>query len=206
MRIVLRHVITSAALVAGLAVSGGSRAQAGVSFSGTFPLPHGQISIGIGDPYFQVGAYVPAGFQIYARTGYGYGFAYNNNWIPVRPYGDAWQVCGRPYFDDVYYPVVYYDAYYGGGYGGYYGGYYARPSHRYANRGYYPRNDWHHDYAPYDRRDHNGGGHYNRNGHDNANGGHHGNGHHGGGHDRGGDGGHRENGHGGNRHGENHRH
>ena len=60
MRNVLRHVVISAALLAGLAVTGGSRADAGVSFSGTFPLPHGQISIGIGDPYFHVGAFVPS--------------------------------------------------------------------------------------------------------------------------------------------------
>jgi len=118
MKNALRYVVISAALMAGLAVTGASRADAGVSFSGTFPLPHGQISIGIGDPYFHVGAYVPMGYQVYARSGYGYGFAYNNRWIPVRPYGSRWQVCGSPYFDDVYYDNVYYDSGYGAGYGG----------------------------------------------------------------------------------------
>jgi hypothetical protein len=144
MRQVLRYVVISAALAAACALTGGSRAQAGVSFSGTFPLPNGQISIGIGDPYFHVGAFVPVGFQVYARSGYGYGFAYNNRWIPVRPYGNAWQVCVSPYFDDVYYPGVHYDAHYGAGYGGYYGGRYAHPSHRYGYRGYHSRGDSHH--------------------------------------------------------------
>jgi hypothetical protein len=202
MRNVLRYVVISAVLVAGLAVTGASRAQAGVSFSGTFPLPHGQISIGIGDPYFHVGAYVPAGYRVYARAGYGYGFPYNNRWIPVRRYGTAWQVCGSPYFDDVYYDGVYYDPYYGSGYGGYYGGYYVRPSHHYAYRGgYYPRGGSHGYYRPYDHWDHNGGGHHDGGRH------HNGDGHHdGGGHDHGGDGGNRGHGHGGNRHGDGHRH
>jgi len=193
MKNVLRHVVMSAALLAGLAVTGGSRAQAGVSFSGTFPLPHGQISIGIGDPYFHVGAFVPVGYQVYARTGYGYGFAYNSRWIPVRPYGDGWQVCSGLYFDDAYYNGVYYDPNYGAGYGGYYGGYYARPSHHYAYRGAYPRGDWNRYYAPYRHGDHNGNGHGNWNGHGN-----------GGGHDRGNDGGNHGQGHGGHGHGNGH--
>jgi hypothetical protein len=189
MRNALRHVVMSAALLAGLALMGGSRADAGVSFSGTFPLPHGQISIGIGDPYFRVGAVVPVGYQIYARSGYGYGFAYDNRWIPVRPYGNVWRVCGSPYFDDVYYSGVYYEPYYGAGYGGYYGGYYVRPSRHYVNWGRYPRATWHDNYAPYDYRD----GRWNDH-------------RHGGRHDHGRDGGTRGNGHGGNPHGQGHRH
>ena len=189
MKNVLRYVVMSAALTAGLAVTGGSRADAGVSFSGTFPLPHGQISIGIGDPYFRVGAFVPVDYQVYARSGYGYGFAYNNRWIPVRRYGDAWRVCDSPYFDDVYYSDVYYAPRYGAGYGGYYGGYYVRPSHRYVSRGGYPRGDWHDNYTPYRHRDRD------RNGHRN-----------GGGHDRGNDRSNRGHGDGGNQHGGGHRH
>ncbi len=159
MRNVLRYVVVSAAISAGLAVTGSSRVDAGVSFTGTFPLPHGQISIGIGDPYFPVGAYVPVGYQIYARSGYGYGFAYNNRWIPVQPYGHVWRVCGSPYFNDIYYPQVYYDPYYGVGYGGYYGGYYVRPSHYYAYRGGYPRGGPFHYYSPYHHGDGNWNGH-----------------------------------------------
>ena len=160
MKNVLRHVVTSAALVAGLAVTGAARADVGVSFSGTFPLPHGQISIGVGDPYFHVGAVVPVGYQVYARSGYGYGFAYNNHWVPVRPNGGVWLVSARPYFNDVYYDTVYYDPYYGAGYGGYYGGYYVHPSHRYAQRAAYHRSYANHNYSPYHRR-------YERNGHRN---------------------------------------
>ena len=180
MKNVLRHVVMSAALFAGLAVTGGSRADAGVTFSGTIPLPHGQISIGIGDPYLHVGASVPVGHQVYARSGYGYGFAYNNRWVPVRPYGGVWRVCGSPYFDDVYYSDVYYDPYYGVGHGGYYGGYYVHPSHRYAYRGGYPRGHSHND-SPYDHRDRHWNGHRNGDRHDHGS-------------------------HGGNRHGEGHRH
>jgi hypothetical protein len=191
MKNALRYVVISAALLAGLAVTGGSRTDAGVSvgFSGTFPLPHGQISIGIGDPYFHVGAYVPVGYQVYARSGYGYGFAYNNRWIPVRRYGAGWQVCGSPYFDDAYYNDVYYDPYYGVGYGGYYGGYYVRPSHRYAYRGSYSHGSSHHNYSPSYHRDRNWNGH--RNGGGNDHGSHGGNGHGGNGHGGNGRGDHR---------------
>jgi hypothetical protein len=183
MKNALRYVVMSAALVAGLAVMGGSHANAGVSFGfgGTFPLPHGQISIGIGDPYFHVGAYVPVGYQVYARSGYGYGFAYNNHWVPVRRYGSAWRVCGSPYFDDVYYTDVYYDPYYGVGYGGYYGGYYVRPSHHYAYRGGYSGGYSHHNYSPSYHRDRHESGHHNGGGHGHGGNGHRGNGH-GGGH------------------------
>jgi hypothetical protein len=187
MRNALRYVVTSAALLAGLAVMGGSSADAGVSFGfgGTFPLPHGQISIGVGDPYFHVGAYVPVGYQVYARSGYGYGFAYNNRWIPVRPYGATWRVCATPYFDDVYYSNVYYDPYYGVGYGGYYGGYYVRPSHRYHHYAYQGGYS-HHNYSPSYHVDRNWSGHRSGGGYGHGN--------------RGG------NKHGGNGHGNGHRH
>jgi hypothetical protein len=189
MKNVLRYAMTSAVLLAGLAVTGGSRADAGViSISGTFPLPNGQISIGIGDPYFRVGAFVPTGFQVYARSGYGYGFVYGDRWIPVRPYRGAWRVCGSPYFDDVYYQGVYYEPYYGAGYGGYYGGHYVRPSRHYAHREGFPRYESQHGYSPYWHGDRN------RNGHRNGE------------HDRGSDRGARGHGDHGNRHGERHRH
>lgn len=112
MKNALRLAAISAAMVAGLAFTGASQTQAGVSFSGTFPLPHGVISIGIGDPYFSVGTYVPVGYRICARDGYGYGFMYGSRWIPVRRYGARWRVCDSPWYDDVYYN----DAYYGGSY------------------------------------------------------------------------------------------
>ena len=61
MRTQFRIAIAAAALLAGLSLAGASRANAGVSFRGTFPLPHGSISIGIVDPTFVVGAFVPYG-------------------------------------------------------------------------------------------------------------------------------------------------
>ena len=134
MKNALRFAVISATIVAGLALTGASRAQAGVSISGTFPLPHGVISIGIGDPYFHVGAYVPVGYRICARDGYGYGFMYGPRWIPVQRYGAGWRVCDRPWYDDVYYR----DVYYGGGYytGRYSPRYHARVSHRYYGDSY----------------------------------------------------------------------
>ncbi len=92
-----RIAIASAALTAGLAFAGASRANAQVSFRGSFPLPHGRISIGIGDPAFRVGSYAPRGYRVYSRSGYGYGFAYRSRWIPVRRYGAQWMVCDSPY-------------------------------------------------------------------------------------------------------------
>lgn len=146
----LRFAAISAAMVGGLALAGASRAQAGVSFQGTFPLPHGVISIGIGDPYFGVGTYVPAGYRIGARDGYGYGFMYRSRWIPVRRYGARWRVCDSPWHDDLYYS----DAYYGGSYytGRFSPRFHPGPPHRYHGDGYaYRRHDG-------DRRSHPGPG------------------------------------------------
>jgi hypothetical protein len=111
----IRFAAISAAMVAGLALTGASQTRAGVSFSGTFPLPHGVISIGIGDPYFGVGTYVPSGYRVCARDEYGYGFMYGSRWIPVRRYGAAWRVSDRPWSDDNYYSDAdYRGSYYSG--------------------------------------------------------------------------------------------
>ena len=117
MKTALRIAIVSIALTAGLAVTGGSRAEAQVSFQGSFPLPHGSLSIAIGDPAFAVGAYVPVAYPVIARPGYGYGFGYRNAWIPARRYGSRWIVCEHPYQTGYAYGYR--------GYGGYpgYGGY-----------------------------------------------------------------------------------
>ena len=92
-----RIAIASAALMVGLSFAGASLASAQVSFEGTFPLPHGVISIGIGDPAFRIGAYVPLGYRVDFRPDCGYGFEYGRRWIPVRPYRSRWIVCQRPY-------------------------------------------------------------------------------------------------------------
>jgi hypothetical protein len=118
----LRIALGSAALVAGLAVAGTSPAAAQVSFSGSFPLPHGRISIGVGDPYFSVGSYVPYGYTVIEDPTYGYGFYYQSRWIPVRPYGSTWVITSQPYFR----PGFVARPYAGYGYG------YARPYSRYG--------------------------------------------------------------------------
>jgi hypothetical protein len=129
----IRIALASAAMVAGLAFAGAKPAAAQVAFSGSFPLPHGRISIGIGDPFFRVGSYVPYGYTVIEDPVYGYGFYYRSRWIPVRPYGSSWLVCDQLYFRDRGFARPYY----GGGYGSY--GY-----RRYDNRRY--------DYRRFDDR------------------------------------------------------
>src|SRR6266513_5675867 len=94
----IRIALASTAMVAGLAVAGAKPAAAQVGFSGSFPLPHGRISIGMGDPVFRVGSYVPYGYTVVEDPDYGYGFYYGERWIPVQPYGSSWLICDRPFF------------------------------------------------------------------------------------------------------------
>ena len=89
-----RIALASATMVAGLAVAGAKPAKAQVEFHGSFPLPHGRLTIG--HPSFRVGGFVPFGYRVYARPGYGYGFLYRSRWIPVRRYSDRWIVCESP--------------------------------------------------------------------------------------------------------------
>jgi hypothetical protein len=145
----IRIALASAAMVAGLAVAGAKPAAAQVSFSGSFPLPHGRISIGIGDPFFRVGSYVPYGYTVIEDPTYGYGFYYGARWIPVQPYGSTWVVVRQPYFRGGYvrpYARPYY------GYAHSYG--YARPY--YGNSRTVYRNDRRYDNRQNDNR-HNDG-------------------------------------------------
>ncbi len=177
-----RIAIAAAALMAGLSFAGASRANAGVSFRGTFPLPHGSISIGIGDPTFGVGAFVPYGYIVENDPEYGYGFYYGDSWIPCRPYQSRWVVCDRP-FHDTYAG----GAYIGGGYGyRSYGGYHGQPScHRDYDRGYYDRDygrgyydrDWDRGHASSRGRDHDHGGYGGHRGEGHGHDGGHGHGH-----------------------------
>jgi hypothetical protein len=75
-----------------------SSAKGQVAFGGTFRGPHGQFSIGIGNPAFPVGGYVPFPYarQVYLNPDYGYGFYYDSQWIPCEPYGSRWVVIERP--------------------------------------------------------------------------------------------------------------
>lgn len=81
-----RIALATAAVAAGVAFAGASPAQAQVVFSGG-------ISIGIGAPAFSIGTYVPQGYEVYSRDDCGYGFDYEEQWIPVRQYSGHWQVC-----------------------------------------------------------------------------------------------------------------
>ena len=79
-------------------------AQAQVRVEGRFRLPHGSISVGVGDPYyygyrspaFPIGSYVPYGYRVIRRPRWGYGFYHRSRWIPVRPYGRRYIVVERP--------------------------------------------------------------------------------------------------------------
>ncbi len=125
MRKGFRIALATAAVAAGLAFAGAPPAQAQVPFRGSFPLPHGRISIGFGDRHFRVGSYAPSSYRAYAHPRYGYGFPYRSRWIPVRRYRSRWVVVARPVVVEPYSVEPYYEPYYTDryfrGYSGYYG-------------------------------------------------------------------------------------
>jgi hypothetical protein len=92
----IRIALGSAVLAGGLAVVGASPANAQVRFEGSFPLPHGRISIGVGGVGFGVGSYVPYGYNVYNNPDYGYGFEYGDQWIPCEQYGTQWVIVASP--------------------------------------------------------------------------------------------------------------
>ena len=96
MKGVIRIAAGTAILAGGLAIAGASTANAQVRIGGAFRLPHGAISFSVGDPYFPVGSYVPYGYEVYDDPYYGYGFAYEDRWIPCEPRGSRWVVMERP--------------------------------------------------------------------------------------------------------------
>jgi hypothetical protein len=92
----VRIAMGSGILVAGLAVAGASTASAQVRIRGSFPLPHGRISVDIGHGGFPVGGYVPYGYDVYEDPDYGYGFAYEDQWIACEPRGTRWIIVAAP--------------------------------------------------------------------------------------------------------------
>ena len=96
MKRVIRIAAGAAVLAGGLAIAGAATANAQVRIGGAFRLPHGVISFSVGDPYFPVGSYVPYGYEVYDDPYYGYGFAYEDRWIPCEPHGRRWVVMERP--------------------------------------------------------------------------------------------------------------
>jgi hypothetical protein len=95
MRKAFRIAMGSGVLVAGLAVAGAPSANAQVRVGGSFRLPHGHVSFSIGDR-FPVGGYVPYGYDVYQDARYGYGFPYEEQWIPCEPRGSRWVIVGAP--------------------------------------------------------------------------------------------------------------
>ena len=149
MKRVLRIAVGSAALVAGLAIAGASAANAQVRFRGSFPLPHGRISVNVGHS-FPIGGYVPYGYDVYDDPDYGYGFLYEDQWIACEPRGSRFIIIAAP---------VFYGGYRNYGYGGYRSyGYRSYPNYGYRDYRYSRpyRNDRHYsrDYRNYRRDDH----------------------------------------------------
>ncbi len=95
-----KSLILAAAAIATVLVALPSSANAQVAFGGTFRGPHGSFSIGVGGFEPIIGAYVPSPYvdQIYYLPDYGYGFYYDNEWVPCEQYGSGWVIAGSPFF------------------------------------------------------------------------------------------------------------
>ena len=173
MKKAFRVALGTAVLAGGLAVAGASPANAQVRFRGSFPLPHGRISIGVGDGGyggygyggFGVGAYVPYGYNVYDNPEYGYGFEYDNYWYPCEQYGTQWVITGAPvFFQGDYGYVRPYRSYGHYGYSRPYSYGYSHPYRSYDYRRYDSRRyDGRRDSRRWDRRSRDG---WDRRGHD----------------------------------------
>lgn len=96
---VFRIAIGSGVLATGLAVAGASTASAQVRVRGSFPTPHGRISVDIGHGAFPVGRHVPYGYDVYEDPYYeGYGFQYEDQWYPSERRGARWVIVAEPIF------------------------------------------------------------------------------------------------------------
>ncbi len=122
-----RIALGSAVLAGGLVFAAAAPASAQVRIGGSFPLPHGRISFSVGDA-FPIGGYVPYGYDVYEDPDYGYGFVYEDQWIPCAPRGNLWVIVGSPF-------------------------HYGHRDYRYG-RSY--RNDRYYSYRQHDRRGHDG--------------------------------------------------
>ncbi len=85
----VRTAVSAAALSVVLAFAAAPAARGQVAFEGDFR---------VGSPYFAVGSYVPGPWasRVYYRPAYGYGFACDAGWVPVRSFHRRWIVIGRP--------------------------------------------------------------------------------------------------------------
>jgi hypothetical protein len=116
MKRAIQTAMVAAAVAAAVAFLAPSTAQAQVRFEGRFRLPHGEIAVGVGDPYapvyygsphYPVGSYVPYGYRVIRRSRLGHGFyspsfacrshrVYHSHWVPVRWHRSRWVVVDRP--------------------------------------------------------------------------------------------------------------
>ena len=118
----IRIAVLSAAVAGGLLFLAPASAEAQVRVRGRFPLPHGSISVRVGDPYYRggyygggyygysrypVGSYVPYGYRVIRRPRLGYGFyspvfvcrahgLRHAHWVPVRSHRRRYIVVERP--------------------------------------------------------------------------------------------------------------
>jgi hypothetical protein len=144
MKRAIGHTMVATAVLAAVVFLTAPVAQAQVRFEGRFRLPHGNIAIGVGDPYyrsyFPVGSYVPYGYRVIRRPRYGYGFYHRSYWVPVRRYRTRWIVVAEPVFVERYdpRPYVYRDRYLDQGYRG---DPYYDFNREYWDRSYHPYDD-----------------------------------------------------------------
>lgn len=128
MKRAIRIAMVAAAVAAAVVFLTPSEAQAQVRVEGRFRLPHGDIAIGVGDPYYDryyddvyygapaypIGSYVPYGYRVIDDPYYGQGFyspvfvcrahhIRHAHWVPVRRYSRRWVVIERPVFGPRYY-------------------------------------------------------------------------------------------------------
>lgn len=163
MKRAVRIAMAAAALAATVLFLMPSTGEAQVRFEGRFRLPHGDIAVGVGDPYYgspygyhryPVGSYVPYGYRVMRRPRLGYGFhspafvcrahgIRHTHWVPVRRYRTRWVVVERPVVVERYVQRPYRDDY----------GY----RDRYLEQGYqgdpyydFNREYWDRSYHPYD--------------------------------------------------------
>lgn len=151
-----------------------SAAQAQVRVEGRFRLPHGEIAIGVGDPYsniyygapaYPIGSYVPYGYRVIEDPRFGYGFyspafvcrlhhVRHRHWIPVRRYSRRWIVIERPYFGGRAYRRDHYGRRYDDRYlgQGYRGDPYYDFNREYWDRSYHPYDDPNYGRRPYPDR------------------------------------------------------
>jgi hypothetical protein len=180
MKRAIRFTTVAAAFAAAVVVLTPSPAHAQVRVEGRFRLPHGDIAIGVGDPYYRdvyygapaypVGSYVPYGYRVVEDPRLGYGFyspdfacglhhVHHRHWVPVRRYTRRWVVIERPYWSGRYSRRGYDDRRYDGRrYGdyrydqGYRGDPYYDFNREYWDRSYHPYDDPDYGRRPYDRR------------------------------------------------------